>query len=227
MVSLWSGTGSQHKAWEDDGWQIVSCDISPSFDPTFLMDILELTPDLIRQRIGDESPSWIWASVDCSTFSHCSSVQHYDRYLEPITDKARYMMSRLEHTLNIIQDLDPLFWIIENPVGKMRELPVMRQFPRHTVTYCQYEEYHPQKPTDLFGQVPAGWYPKSCESARWAKERKCHPRSPRDSRTGTQAKNSVEAGMIPYGLGRSLVDATHSSNWCRPRTIVDYCSNSS
>lgn len=221
MASLWSGTGSQHAAWEDAGYRIASVEINPKFNPTMLTDILNVTADDIREELMVDRPTWLWASVDCSTFSLATRIRHYDRHFQPITEKGEYMMKRLIHTLELIAELDPLFFLVENPRGLMRKLPIMQKYHRHTVTYCQYEEQHAMKMTDLFGIVPQGWFPQCCQYTRGVKEMPCHPFTPRGAKWGTQGKSKADRGKIPYGLGESLVLATVKSGFQRARSILE------
>lgn len=219
IISLWSGTGSQHAAWEDAGYDVISCDIDGTFDPTFEMDIIHLTADMIKEKMrGRRRPLWLWASPDCSVWSVANfRAGHFCQLTrEPRTEKANYMHRRLDHTLKLIKKLNPYFWLIENPVGLMRKMKVMKKFPRHTVTYCQYGDER-MKPTDLFGHPPIGWYPRKCRVGA-----SCHVASPRRVNTGTQALSKADRGRIPYGLGESLVKATSTANLHRHVNLYDY-----
>ena len=206
MVSLWSGTGSQHAPWKDEGYDIFSCDINPEFEPLVCTDILHLKAQTIIDYFQGQEIRWLWASVDCSVFSVAAlSQKHFSKdkngQFHPNTYKAKYMLERLWHTLDLIRILKPKYWVIENPRALMRKMPSMINYQRHTVTYCQYGNKN-MKPTDLFGVFPELWEPKSCKNGD-----PCHESASRGSNTGTQALSKKEAGMIPYELGKSLLYA--------------------
>lgn len=95
----------------------------------------------------------------------------------------------------IIQQIQPQFFIIENPRAKLRKLTCMQDFERRTVTYCQYGENR-MKPTDLWGGFPPSLILKPiCKNGA-----PCHVAAPRGSRTGTQGMDSAESAKIPYAL---------------------------
>ena len=108
-------------------------------------------------------------------------------------------MMLLQATLNVISDIDPSWFIIENPVGKMRKMPMMESLFRQTVTYCQYGEKR-MKPTDLWGRFPKGLVLKPlCK-----KGAPCHVAAPRGSSSGTQGMTSAQAARVPDALALAV-----------------------
>lgn len=83
----------------------------------------------------------------------------------------------------------------------------IRELPRYTVTYCQYELDKPvserrMKPTDIWTNHPKPEFKPPCKNGD-----KCHAAAPRGSRTGTQAqKNAKEKGIIPEALCKHIVE---------------------
>jgi hypothetical protein len=108
----------------------------------------------------------------------------------------------------LIHELQPRYgYLIENPMGMLRKLPVVADLERRTVTYCQYGDTR-QKPTDLWGDVP-GWTSRPmCKRGA-----DCHESAPRGSKTGTQGLSKAKyRSMIPYELGLEIRTAIVAHN---------------
>jgi hypothetical protein len=107
------------------------------------------------------------------------------------------------HTRKLVEELDPTFgYLIENPRGMLRKLPVVQGLPHRTVTYCQYGDTR-MKPTDLWGNV-TNWIARPvCKNGQ-----PCHEAAPRGSKTGTQGlKGARERSRVPYELGAEILAA--------------------
>lgn len=91
------------------------------------------------------NPDVIWASPDCTTFS-IAAISHHRRKnpetgnLDPISDYAKLCDNVDQHVINLIKELNPTYYFIENPRGGMRKMSWMQDLPRYTVTYCQYND---------------------------------------------------------------------------------------
>ena len=123
------------------------------------------------------------------------------RAYEPKTEAARLSQELVAYTLKLIKELNPTKgWLMENPRGMLRKLPVVSGVPRITVTYCRYGDSR-MKPTDLWGVVP-GWIPREmCKNGM-----PCHEPAPRGSKTGTQGlKGAKERSRVPYELGKEIL----------------------
>jgi hypothetical protein len=106
-----------------------------------------------------------------------------------------------KHVVELIKELNPKYWFIENPVGGLRKMDFMQELPRYTVTYCQYGERR-QKPTDLWTNHPSPKFKEPCKRGM-----PCHDAAPRGAKTGTQAlKNAMEKARIPVMLCEHIVD---------------------
>jgi hypothetical protein len=111
------------------------------------------------------------------------------------------------HNINLIKDLNPRGWVIENPRGVLRKLPVVAGLPRTTVCYCRYAD--PQsilrpsmKPTDLWNHVP-NWIPRlMCKNGS-----PDHEKAPRGFKTGTQGiKGAAERAVVPWLLWQEILE---------------------
>jgi len=199
IFDLFSGTGSATQAFEDAGHTVLKFELDEQFEATEYVDVLKLDASYLLEKYG--RPDFVWASPPCTAFSVVSIGHHWNKDNTPKTDSAREAIEIVKHTRKLIEELDPkLGWLMENPVGKLRKLDLMKGVRRFTITYCQYGDNR-QKPTDLFGVVP-GWRPKPM-CGRGAP---CHVASPRGSNTGTTGLwNVIDRSRVPYGIAEELI----------------------
>jgi len=207
VFDFFSGTGSSTQAFVDSGHVVVTFELDTYFTATENVDILNLTADYLRNTYGQ--PDFIWASPPCTAFSVASMGHHWAQggsHPIPKTESAIFNQTLVDHTKNLISELQPQHgYIIENPRGMLRKLPVVADLPRRTVTYCQYGDTR-MKPTDLWGTVK-NWTPRlPCKNGA-----PCHEAAPRGSKTGTQGlKTNKERSRIPYELGEEILAAITS-----------------
>jgi hypothetical protein len=208
IYDFFAGTGSLTKAFEDAGHTIISFELNPKQTATENADILDLDAQELLAKYG--RPDFIWASPPCTTFSvaSCPIYWHYlDGVLTPKDDRVFQGIAMVEKAIMLIDELKPrLGWIIENPRGMLRKMPMMETLPRRTITYCQYGDFR-MKPTDLWGIVP-GWQERPmCKPGQ-----DCHENSPRGTNTGNQRLSRVQRSMIPYDLGKEICKALEQSS---------------
>jgi len=175
-------------------------------------NIMELTPDDIPDA------DFIWFSPPCNTFSIANlQAGHWDK-TKPLTKAAEDALALVEHGIELILKKDPAYFIIENPRGLLRLQPLMKKFPRVTVTYCQYGSKI-QKPTDLWGRFPTQWKPRSCRPGA-----SCHQAAPRGSTGGLQGVAKRDRAIVPYPLAHELASAARNdfprSSWAR---LEEWC----
>ena len=81
-------------------------------------DIAKLTAEDIVQMFG--KPDVIWASPDCATYSVAAISKHRRKdqsgNLNPISDYAKFCDSVNAHVIDLIRELSPKLWFIENPM---------------------------------------------------------------------------------------------------------------
>ena len=205
VLELFAGTRSIGKAFEAHGHEVYSVEWNKDFEGISLYaDISTLTAERIIADFG--RPDVIWASPDCSTFSVAAISRHRRKNpvtggLDPISDYAKFCDATDIHVLELIKELSPKYYFIENPRGGMRKMPWMQGIPRYTVTYCKYGEKR-MKPTDIWTNHPDPQFIPPCKNGD-----SCHESAPRGARTGTQGlKNSREKGIIPKALCEHIVD---------------------
>jgi hypothetical protein len=202
VFDFFSGTGSSTQAFKDAGHTVITFEIDEFFEATEHVDVFNLNAIDLITKYGQ--PDFIWASPPCTAFSVASMGHHWGggaRAYEPKTEAAKVSQDLVAHTVKLIKDLNPTKgWLMENPRGMLRKLPVVAGLPRTTVTYCQYGDGR-MKPTDLWGVVP-NWIPRDmCKNGM-----PCHEAAPRGARTGTQGlKGARERSRVPYSLGEELL----------------------
>lgn len=205
VLELFAGTKSVSKAFEKRGHETYSIDWDENFEDVSLhADISTITAEDIIKLCGGV-PDVIWASPDCTTYSVAAISKHRQREksgnLKAITEYAAFCDRTNERVVELIKELNPKYWFIENPRGAMRKMDFVQGLPRYTVTYCQYGETR-MKPTDIWTNHPNPQFKPPCKNGD-----PCHVSAPRGSRTGTQGLNgAVERGKIPVELCEHIVD---------------------
>lgn len=212
VLELFAGSRSFSKVAEELGHETFSVDKEDFDNIDYVTDILDFNVNKIPFK-----PDVIWASPPCTTFSVVSISRHRPFGL-PISSEAELGNKYVKKTLQIIKELNPTFYYIENPRGMLRKQIYMQGLPRTTVWYCKYGDTS-AKPTDiwsnniysLFNQE--GWNPRpECFNGNI----KCHhDKQPRGYAAkkesgalgkGTQAKkNNYERSKVPYELCKEIL----------------------
>lgn len=205
IFDFFSGTGSSTQAFRDAGHTVITFELDPTFGSSVTANVFDLNAESLIAEYGQ--PDFVWASPPCTAFSVASMGHHWGggaRAYVPKTESARTSQLLVQHTLQLINDLAPKYgWLMENPRGMLRKLPVVAGVPRITITYCQYGDTR-MKPTDLWGFVHSDWVPRAmCKNGQ-----PCHVAAPRGSKTGTQGlAGAKERSRVPYALGQEILDS--------------------
>lgn len=195
VLELFAGTRSIGKAFEKYGHEVYSVEWDQQHENIdWYVDLFQVTAQDILERFGQ--PDVIWASPPCEKFSVAAIGRHWHKGTNlPKTEDTIKALALLEHVVNLIKELNPKYFYIENPRGKMRKMDCLQQFDRHTVTYCQYGDVR-MKPTDLWTNHPDPQFKPPCKNGM-----PCHVAAPRGSQTGTQGiKSVVDKARIPDQL---------------------------
>lgn len=209
IVDLFSGLegwGGPHR----EHHRVCSVDLDPRFGADITADVLE--PDLADRirTVLDGDPDLLLGSPPCEAFSVLGIGRNWTGPKDvpahaPKTDAARLALRLVERTLDLIAELGPTFFVIENPRAKLRALPVLGDLERRTVTYCRLGLPF-MKPTDLWGGFPASLgLPAPCDTRGGdivsvdgipyvvdrQTGRPCHVSAPRGSTTGIQGDGVI------------------------------------
>jgi len=203
-LELFSGRASFSTVAKTYGYECRTVDNDSKFEPTYLMDIMDFTPE----TLGGWKPAIIWASPPCEAFSTNTIGKNWRDGIHPKTEKARNSLRMVLHTLQLIKAIQPIWFVIENPRAMLRNHMwllstsiKMECPPRKTVTYCQYEldkkvEERRMKPTDIWTNVP--FMPKMCKYGS-----PCHRPAPRGSYSG---QSYEELAVVPAKLCEDILD---------------------
>lgn len=199
ILDLFAGLQGWSELLAARGHDVVTLDLDPRFGCTFSRDILEV--ESLAELGGPFD--LVLASPPCEAFSVLRIGTNWTGPGDspphaPKTDAARLAARIVTHTRSLIEDADPAFFVIENPVAKLRKLAPVAGLERRTVTYCRFGEPF-RKPTDLWGGFPPSLVlPPPCAVTRKTAERDgftwalgldgepCHVSAPRGSTTGIQ-----------------------------------------
>lgn len=204
VLELFCGTKSISNAFKEKGHKVYTVDWEKGFTPDLAIDIEKLTAAQIKKLCGGV-PDIIWASPDCTSYSIAAISHHREKEangnLKPKSDYAKKCDRTNKHLLDLIQELKPKYYFIENPRGALRNMNFMKGLYRYTVTYCQYGDKR-MKPTDIWTNHPQPDFKPMCKNGDT-----CHEQAPRGSKTGTQGiKGSKERSRIPYLLCKHIVN---------------------
>lgn len=236
VLELFAGTRSIGKAFEARGHEVYSVEWDKRFENIDLyIDIGTLTAKEILNNFG--RPDVIWASPDCTSYS-IAGISHHRRKnektgnLDPVSDYAKFCDKVNIHVLELIKELNPKYWFIENPRGGLRNMLFMQGLPRYTVTYCQYGDNR-MKPTDIWtNHLNPGFKPPCTNGSN------CHVRAPRGATVrknkslgidmsfigGTQwgLKNAIDRSRIPAELCEHIVDICEGNIPDNPQIEFDF-----
>lgn len=154
------------------------------------------------------------------TLFSVASISHYWTDGKPKNDKALHGIAMMEKAIEIIAEMQPKYWFIENPRGMMRKVIDesfkkygIKHYFRQTVSYCQYG-HKIMKPTDIWTNCWE-WLPKPiCKPGA-----PCHERAGRGAKSGVQGIYNLEwergrgnsataRGIIPKKLCDEIVEIT-------------------
>jgi len=208
VLELFAGSRSIGKVAESRGHNVFSIDVKDFDNIDLVIDIENLTPDLIPFV-----PDMIWASPPCTTYS-LAAISHHRPKDKPKSEFAFKSDNLVRNTLKIIAYFNCIYYI-ENPRATLRKQPFMKGIPKTTIWYCKYGDTS-AKPTDIFSNNiysifnPTGWQPRAecCNG-----NKNCHhEKAPRGSATGTQGKpNNYFRSIIPYELCEDIIKSTENT----------------
>jgi len=196
VIDLFSGMGGWSAPFLAAGDEVFRVELLPKYEAELHADILTLSAADFPW-----APDLVLASPPCEGFSVMNIGKNWHHDGTPKTDSARLALRLVTHTLRLVRELDPTYWIMENPRDKLRVLPPVIGLERRTVTYCHYGEQR-MKPTDLWSDR---WPPSLVLAPACRNGDPCHVRAPRGSQTGTQGFGTYhEKSVVPYPLAAAV-----------------------
>lgn len=213
VLDLFSGVNGWGDPFRVRGHDVVGIDIEPRCPATIHADLLTFDLDRLPWR-----PDVILASPPCEGFSVMNIGRNWFHDGTPKTDTARLALRLVQRTIDIVSELNPTYWVMENPRDKLRALSIVSGLERRTVTYCQFGESR-MKPTDLWSDR----FPPSLDLAPPCNNGDpCHVRAPRGSTTGTQGFGDYwTKGKVPVLLSTAFAVAFENDCDVHPFTMDD------
>ena len=188
ILEIYCGTKSFSKVAKTKGHEVFTIDFNPKFKPDMVVDMLYFDKNMLPKEW--RNPDVIWFSPPCETFSMSGNSMFMGF---PTKSKTYIGLALAYKCIELIQELKPKYWIIENPRAGLRSVWFMKSLQRTTVTYCQYGDKK-MKPTDIWNNFE--FKGRCCKNGD-----DCHVSAPRGSKTGTQGEKSTELrGVVPHKL---------------------------
>jgi len=118
MLDLFAGLGGASQAMRERGWDVVTVEINPEFQPDIVADLCTWSWDGPR-------PDLIWASPPCTEFA---------REFMPWSKTGKSPdMTLVMAALRIVSEAQPRFWVLENVRGAIRWFKPVLGAPRAIV----------------------------------------------------------------------------------------------
>ena len=203
-LELFAGSRSFSKVAEKLGHNVYTTDNQNFEKINQVCDIFDFDCSKLPYK-----PDIIWASPPCTTFSIASCFHHWNKDKTPKTEKCKIGINIIKKTIDIINELKPKYYFIENPRGLLRKQDMMQPFPRKTITYCSYGDMR-MKPTDIWTNYDFTTRPMCFNG-----NRDCHHEpAPRGSKAGTQGlKGDYLRSQIPPALFEDIfMEIANESN---------------
>jgi hypothetical protein len=111
IVSLFDHTGQWPAPYKEAGYNVIQVDIRDGWD------VLDIEAQELEEAIGEIHG--VLAAPPCTDFSS-SGAQYW-----PMKDKdgrTAHSVRLVDHTLDLIEQWNPVWWALENPVGRLAKV---------------------------------------------------------------------------------------------------------
>jgi hypothetical protein len=194
LLELFSGSGTVSRMAQQLGYETETLDINNKFRPSLCIDILSASPSTFVNNLFDI----VWASPVCTQYSVART-----------TGGERNLVSAdalVNKALDLIEELAPKVWFIENPRGLLRDRPFFRarmaklKGLEHETSYCFWNRAY-LKPTMIWSNI--GLVLPKCRAQSRCKS--CLPDGTHPLRLHDVPPSQVAA--VPPELARFLIDS--------------------
>ena len=129
---LFSGTKSLETSLEKKGYECRGLDNDNHFTHYYKEDILKWE---YKEELLKWTPQYIHASPICKEFTMIKNNPKFKRDMS----LGISLIEKSFEIINYVLHINPkLKWTMENPVGLMRKLDIMKPYKRITTSYCKY-----------------------------------------------------------------------------------------
>lgn len=212
VLELFSGFECISNAFREKGHECFTIDWDERFPSSMHCDISKLKLEDLPEEW--RHPDVVWIAPECTTYSLAAISKHRKKNkengnLDPISDYAKQCDKTNQYVLELLKELNPKLWFIENPRACLQKMIWMKNLDeyKYLITYCQYSKDLPieqrrMKPTNIWTNHPNPRFKPPCKNGN-----PCHIPAPRGSRTGTQGlKNAAERSTYPKELCKHIVE---------------------
>jgi hypothetical protein len=198
LLSLFDYTGNWSKPFEDNGWNVIRCDIKLEPDGvTTHSDILQIDAEYMYEFIFDnfETVDGIIAAVPCTDFAISGARWFKAKDASGETAKSIELVYR---TLCIIDICQPNFWTIENPISRIHKLVPEVGKPRLYFNPCDFGETYTKK-TALYGEFNTNLKRNKVEPTEGSKMHCLYG--------GKSEKTKAARSVTPIGFANAFYEA--------------------
>lgn len=214
VIDLFSGLGGFSQAFLDRGHDVVRFDNDEQFKEvsnTIICDVMDLTPEDLCDYLWDK-PDIILASPPCNCFSPMTIGHYWSDNIKPhLQERKDHMIDLVKHTLKIIEEADPRYWILENPAGMLKHVIGEPD----VLTWWGAWGHFSLKPTHLWGKFPPiDWRPKPKKGT--------YEEAKRGARAGIQRANlsPADRALVPYDFSLAVCLAAEGTS--PQQTLEEY-----
>jgi site-specific DNA-cytosine methylase len=144
MLELFSGSKIMSNTFKDNSFDVFTLDNEVKNKPDYCIDILKINACDIIRCFG--KPDVIWSSPPCNQFSLCRDRRKID------IEKYKLAVEIHLKGIQIIKELNPQIFFIENPMAYLQHESFMKEFFKYELTQCQYGHIF-RKPTNIFSNL--------------------------------------------------------------------------
>ncbi len=206
LLELFAGTGSIGKAFERQGWEVVSLDISPKYNPTHVVNLHDWNSHVYRSDFFD----LIWGSPVCTQYSVARTtgpprdLHAADKLVKRMLEVMSYFRCGGAH------------WAFENPQsGLLKTRSVVAGLPFFDTSYCKYG-YPYRKNTRIWTSLALQLRsPCSLRDPCPVLEGRRHPKTAQQSRRGSDPNDRNNISINPQQcMGRRHEGALGTQGLC-------------
>lgn len=188
IISLFDYSGNWSKPYKDNGYNVVQVDIKHGID---------IYDWYWQNYIGCHG---ILAAPPCTDFAGSGARWWKEKDADGRTLESMRLMNR---TLALIHMLQPMWWVLENPVGRLNKLfPQLEDYgPRYYQPYWYGDPY--SKKTGLWGRFN---FPEPTNMVEPEGQRKGQPNAWYSKVGGKSEKTKEYRSITPIGFAQAFYE---------------------
>jgi len=200
ILSLFDYTGHWGQPYADAGYNVIPLDIQNGHD------ITKLSNEYLSEELGIEGEIWgILAACPCTDFASSGARHFKAKDADGRTEASKDLVIA---TLDLIETLDPVMWVLENPMGRIQRLTGLPKARMKFDPWVYGDAY--TKETYLFGkfntdlpQIPVDPVMKSIMHKKYG---------------GKSLKTKNARSATPKGFAAAFFQANNEAN----QTVQQY-----